>query len=160
MRRLLHFFVSMALNAVSWQWLFSEQHRHHLPMKALQVFVTQPGNYSVTNRYEYRRNWYYYSWQIFIQVNSNPQTPVFSQSGDTLTCSPALSYQWYLNGIPISGATNQQFVATIVRKLLCRNNRWWMHIHFCYTLCCFYWYRWNTEQSSVLYFPESCAWSG
>lgn len=34
-----------------------------------------------------------------------------SQSGDTLTSSPGGSYQWLLNGSPISGATSQQYIA-------------------------------------------------
>lgn len=49
----------------------------------------------------------------FIQVNANPAAPSFSQNGDTLTSSPASAYQWYFNGVPISGATSQQFVATL-----------------------------------------------
>lgn len=31
--------------------------------------------------------------------------PVITQSSDTLYCTPAETYQWYKNGVPISGAT-------------------------------------------------------
>jgi hypothetical protein len=37
-------------------------------------------------------------------------TPQVTTAGSTLTCiDPALSYQWYWNGIPISGATSNTF---------------------------------------------------
>lgn len=43
----------------------------------------------------------------------NPQTPVISVfPGDTLRSSAALSWQWFFNGSPINGATNQIYVAT------------------------------------------------
>lgn len=38
-------------------------------------------------------------------------TPVVTASGDTLTSTPAASYQWFRNGVLISGATDQQYVA-------------------------------------------------
>lgn len=107
-------FVSMALNAVSWQWLFpGATPASSTDESPSGVCYSQPGNYSVTQIVTNTAGTDTLQLTNFIQVNSNPQTPVFSQSGDTLTCSPALSYQWYLNGIPISGATNQQFVATL-----------------------------------------------
>lgn len=42
-----------------------------------------------------------------INVYPAPMTPMITQSGNVLTSTSALSYQWYLNGNPISGATNQ-----------------------------------------------------
>ncbi len=36
--------------------------------------------------------------------------PTITQAGNVLSCSPSfVSYQWYLNGNPISGATNQTY---------------------------------------------------
>jgi hypothetical protein len=40
-----------------------------------------------------------------------PAPPTFTQNGDTLTSSPAVSYQWYFGTFSIFGATNQTFVA-------------------------------------------------
>lgn len=34
-----------------------------------------------------------------------PATPVISQTGNQLTCTPAASYQWFNNGVAIPGAT-------------------------------------------------------
>jgi len=47
----------------------------------------------------------------FIQVIT-ASTPSFTQHGDTLLCTHAASYQWYLNGTAISGATSQQYIAS------------------------------------------------
>jgi PKD repeat protein len=49
-----------------------------------------------------------------IIVGSTPPAPVISVSGnDTLICSQASTYQWYYNGIPISGATDSIYIATL-----------------------------------------------
>jgi len=47
----------------------------------------------------------------FIQVAAAPAPPTFTQNGDTLTSSPAVSYQWYFGTFQINGATNQTYVA-------------------------------------------------
>jgi hypothetical protein len=39
-----------------------------------------------------------------------PPPPVISRIADTLISSPAVFYQWLLNGSPITGATAQKFV--------------------------------------------------
>jgi len=50
---------------------------------------------------------------IQLIVYSAPPTPTINYSGGILTASPsALSYQWYLNGSPISGATNPNYSPT------------------------------------------------
>jgi PKD repeat protein len=43
---------------------------------------------------------------VVANVGSNPLPPTITQSNDTLFSSPAASYQWYLNGIAIPGATS------------------------------------------------------
>lgn len=43
-------------------------------------------------------------------ITINP-TPVITQSGSTLTSSSGTTYQWYLNGQPIAGATSQSCIA-------------------------------------------------
>ena len=47
-----------------------------------------------------------------IVVNPLPSAPVISQNGNDLTSSAAGSYQWYLNGTLITGATTQTMTAT------------------------------------------------
>lgn len=46
---------------------------------------------------------------VAITVNALPTTPIITRAGDTLTTSTAVSYQWYFNNTPISGATNQAY---------------------------------------------------
>lgn len=41
-----------------------------------------------------------------------PDVPVISQNGDTLISTASSSYQWYLNEVPIPGATDQTYVAS------------------------------------------------
>jgi hypothetical protein len=42
-----------------------------------------------------------------------PATPMVTVSGNTLTADPATTYQWYLNGVQIAGATSQTYTATV-----------------------------------------------
>ena len=60
--------------------------------------------------------------QITVTVNPTPPTPTISAGGSTtfcaggsvtLTSSSASGNQWSLNGTPIGGATNQNYVATV-----------------------------------------------
>jgi hypothetical protein len=46
-----------------------------------------------------------------VTVNTST-APVITQNGNILTSSSAVSYQWYLNGNPINGATLQSYTAT------------------------------------------------
>jgi uncharacterized repeat protein (TIGR01451 family) len=59
---------------------------------------------------------------VTLTVNPNPSTPTITPSGPTtfffggsvtLTSSSASGNQWYVNGNPIGGATNAQYVATV-----------------------------------------------
>jgi len=52
---------------------------------------------------------------VTITVLGNPSLPSILKGNDTLYCTPATyaSYQWYLNGSPIGGATNPIHVYTI-----------------------------------------------
>ncbi|MBN8697724.1 MAG: esterase-like activity of phytase family protein [Bacteroidetes bacterium] len=47
-----------------------------------------------------------------VSLNSLPATPLISVSGNVLTSTFADSYQWYLDGVLISGATSQSYTAT------------------------------------------------
>jgi Domain of unknown function (DUF2341)/Secretion system C-terminal sorting domain len=44
---------------------------------------------------------------------------IITQNNDTLTCSPAVSYQWLLNGAPLAGETNQTYLALVNASYSC-----------------------------------------
>jgi len=46
---------------------------------------------------------------VNIVVHPNPPKPIITQNGLTLTSTPAASYQWYYEGWPIPGATQQSY---------------------------------------------------
>ena len=43
---------------------------------------------------------------------TTPATPAVTKSGNVITATPAVSYQWILNGTPITGATSQTYTIT------------------------------------------------
>lgn len=47
-----------------------------------------------------------------VTVNALPSTPTITQSGATLTSSPAATYQWYLNDTLVAGANAQDYTPT------------------------------------------------
>lgn len=47
-----------------------------------------------------------------LTVNPSPDKPTITVDGYTLTATAASSYQWYLDGDPINGATDQTYSAT------------------------------------------------
>ena len=51
--------------------------------------------------------------QVFeVIVNPSPLPPTITQNENTLTSSPANSYQWYFNDTLIPGATEQSYICT------------------------------------------------
>jgi hypothetical protein len=74
------------------------------------IYVKFVGNYSVTVTSV--NNCSAVSAPVAITVNSLPAVPSITRSGDTLTSSPAVSYQWYGNNGIISGATDQHLDIT------------------------------------------------
>jgi photosystem II stability/assembly factor-like uncharacterized protein len=48
----------------------------------------------------------------FLVVNPNPEKPIIELIGNTLESSSVHGNQWYLNGLPIAGETNQSLVVT------------------------------------------------
>ena len=67
---------------------------------------------------------YFYDWEISDGCKTNrfpaiatvlplPPKPSIMQNANTLSSvDPAIGYQWYLNGLPIAGATSQTYVVT------------------------------------------------
>ncbi|MBL7719579.1 MAG: SBBP repeat-containing protein [Flavipsychrobacter sp.] len=49
---------------------------------------------------------------LYVVVNPLPATPVVSQAGNVLSTGVYASYQWYLNGVLIPGATSATHTAT------------------------------------------------
>ncbi len=47
----------------------------------------------------------------YITINAVPSPPTVTQFGAVFNCSPASTYQWYLDSIAITGATNQVYTA-------------------------------------------------
>jgi hypothetical protein len=74
------------------------------------ITVYAAGNYSVqvTDANACSNN----SSSVNVSLYSLPATPLVSVSGNVLTSTFATTYQWYLNGVLISGATSQTYTAT------------------------------------------------
>ena len=52
------------------------------------------------------------TYQTNITVNSNSTPPTITQNGSILTASSGSTFQWYINGDPITGATGQTYTIT------------------------------------------------
>ncbi len=50
--------------------------------------------------------------ELYLQLHPLPQTPVITYSSDTLFSGINFGNQWYLNGNPVSGATDSVYVYT------------------------------------------------
>jgi hypothetical protein len=74
------------------------------------IVVSNSGNYSlrVANIQGFVSPW---SLPKVVTVNAVPTTPIISINGGVLSSSSSLGNQWYLNGNPIAGATQQNHIA-------------------------------------------------
>lgn len=73
-----------------------------------RILVEQTGTYSVTvsdllGLCEYESD------RIFVGINPDPQAPEVTILGNVLVSSQAESYQWYIDGQPVPGATARRF---------------------------------------------------
>lgn len=94
--------VTNSSNFTSYSWMPYGQ-------SSASIYVSQSGSYQVATTDI--NGCIASSSAINITVNS-PQVPIITQSGNVLTSSSAQSYQWYWNGAPVLGASDQSFTAT------------------------------------------------
>lgn len=94
--------------AFNYQWYFNGQ-----PVAGATTFqyvVSLDGNYFCNTTTSCGS---YFSQQVHVTVNLLPPVPNFSIFGNLLSCNSfGYSYQWYFNGVPITGAINQNYQAT------------------------------------------------
>ncbi len=105
-------FVSMSLNATSWAWSFpGSSSPSSVQEHPVNICYPVPGDYSVSLTVFNASGSDSITVQNLIHVYPAPGQPVISQNGDTLSSTVASSYQWYLNGSIIPGATGRVFIA-------------------------------------------------
>jgi hypothetical protein len=76
------------------------------------IWVGMPGTYFVTNSQGACTS--SVSNTVTVNVGVSPSPPTITQgTNDTLFCSAATTYQWYLNGDVIPGANSSYYVASI-----------------------------------------------
>ncbi len=107
-------FLNQSANAVSYQWFFpggtpSVSNDENPP----SICYNSPGSYDVTLIATNANGNDTITIPGYITVLPYPSPQGISQSGDTLFANQgAVSYQWYHNGVLISGATNYYYIAT------------------------------------------------
>lgn len=105
------YFDSSANNPVAWQWLFQGGDPASSTLQNPgNICYNQPGTYDVTLITTNATGNDTLTLQNYITVYATPALPVITQSGYTLTSTTAFSYQWQLNNVDITGATNQSYV--------------------------------------------------
>jgi len=107
-------FVSLSLNATSWSWSFPGATPSSSSLESPQNICYQnQGSFPVTLIAGNPIGSDTLLVLNHIQVFSPVLMPAITVFGDSLVSSLANAYQWYLNGIPISGATNRWLVAPL-----------------------------------------------
>ncbi|MBP6334929.1 MAG: PKD domain-containing protein [Bacteroidia bacterium] len=107
-------FVSLSLNSTSWAWSFpGATPSSSLDESPQNICYSQSGDYTVSLITLNLTGSDTLLMNNFIHVFPDVIQPTFSQYGDSLLSSLASSYQWYLNGVPISGANDQLLIASL-----------------------------------------------
>ncbi len=107
-------FVSLSSNAISWKWFFDGANPGTSILENPEnICYAVPGAYDVMLISGNPAGSDTILLNDFIIVNSAPSSPVIFQNGDTLSTGIASSYQWYFNGIPVSGAVDQSHIALL-----------------------------------------------
>ena len=108
-------FTDLSANALSWNWSFPGASTTSSTLQSpTNICYNVPGVYTVTlivggasgTTSAYVR-------QDYITVNSTPDDPTFSVSGNFLTSSFAANYQWFRDNTAIPGATAQTYLADV-----------------------------------------------
>jgi PKD repeat protein len=107
------FFDQSTNNPTSWQWFFpGGTPSSSTDQNPIQVCYQTPGTYDVTLITTNSGGNDTLTLPGYVTVNPTPATPTITQSGLTLTSSPASAYQWQLNAMDIAGATNPSYTVT------------------------------------------------
>ncbi len=107
------YFNNLSLNASSFLWTFTgASPSTSIDANPTNICYNSPGTYSVSLVASNATDADTLTLNNFITVYPYPSPQGISQSGDTLFANAgAAGYQWYLNGIAISGATDYFYVA-------------------------------------------------
>ncbi|MBA2422605.1 MAG: T9SS type A sorting domain-containing protein, partial [Chitinophagales bacterium] len=109
----INFSDSSANNPTSWQWIFDgATPSNSTDQNPIGICYDTPGSYDVTLITTNANGSDTLTLADYITVYDTPPFPTISQNGNTLTASPADSYQWQLNSLDIPGATNQTYDVT------------------------------------------------
>lgn len=105
-------FFDNSLNApTGWQWFFPGATPDNSSMQnPTDICYSAPGEYDVTL---ITSNAFGNDTLLlinYITVYAAPTQPSITQSNDTLICTSANFYQWFLDGIIIPGATDQEYI--------------------------------------------------
>ncbi len=107
------FFDSSSNNPTSWQWFFpGGDPATSTDQNPSLVCYDTPGLYDVTLITTTANGNDTVTLTNYITVNSTPAIPTITQTDNTLTSSPAITYQWQFNNVDIPGATNQLYTVT------------------------------------------------
>lgn len=106
-------FTDQSLNAADWHWTFEGGTPSTSSLQNPDnICYSEPGIFSVTLVVYGASAGDSSVAVLYVTVNATPVIPIITQQNDTLISTPAIGYQWNLNTIPISGATNQQYIIT------------------------------------------------
>lgn len=107
-------FFDLSTGATQWQWSFPGANTtSSLDQNPQNICYSTNGNYDVILIASDGVNTDTLTATALVSVLASPSTPVITQNVNTLTCSAALTYQWYFNGFLIGGATQQSFNVSI-----------------------------------------------
>jgi len=109
----INFFDHSTGNPTSWQWQFTGANPSSSNLQnPTNICYTTPGTYPVTLIVSNGTITDTLNVSPLIIYGTTPPPPTITvKGGDTLVSSHGSSYQWYLNGSPITGATDSFYVA-------------------------------------------------